>query len=428
MNHNLFIMQGAPGCGKSTFIHEHGLHDLVISPDELRTVINPRPLVYDEDTGHMERTVDFTPRTSRLAFGMADEIMAERMRRGCDVILDLTAASRKTISKLLQTADDFNYRIHYVNMQTGLTLDEVMERNRSRGLRAVPDDVVAKMYGRVESFEYHDGEHAITPEDMLAMRFSHVLNADRYAGIRVIGDVQGAWKRFHASGFDESVARDADILHVITGDINDRGDGADRMFDWIANNIDRDNLIVIRGNHDNYWRYYGNSRMSGYAGGHATKDSINDIHARSGLVGGDWKTMRRIARRTERKFTDFQAIRFHDVMYVFTHGGLEPKMLHDAYNADMDAFDVGFMASEEFQYGSGETVGIGDYRIDIDRIIEDYDDDNIIQIHGHRNEHRHKPDAFSHAYNLEQRVEYPDGALGMLDINADNAITAKLIA
>ena len=116
MDNKLFIMQGAPGCGKSTFIRKHNLDDYAISPDDLRQIINPNPLVYDENTGHMVKGYDFSPRTSKLAFRMANDIMSARMRMGQTIILDLTAANRKTISKLLQTARDYNYHIMYVNI------------------------------------------------------------------------------------------------------------------------------------------------------------------------------------------------------------------------------------------------------------------------------------------------------------------------
>lgn len=428
MNHNLFIMQGAPGCGKSTFIKNNNLNDLVISPDELRMIINPNPIVYNASNDRMEHGYDFTSKTSRLAFEMANNIMTERMRKGCDIILDLTAANRKTINKLLHTAYEFNYNVNYVNMQAGLALDVINKRNHNRGIRAVPDDIVHKMYDNVNNYAYTDGENVITPDEMLSMMYITVDDIDgKYDGVRIIGDVQGSWARFHKSGFDTSVILNPNILHVITGDINDRGEAPDKMFDWVIDNIDRDNLIIIRGNHDNYWRYYGNQNMLGYAGGRATKDSMNLIHSKSKHAHGDWHVMRKIAMQTERKFTDFKAIRNHGVIYVMTHGGLEPRFLHNAYNANMNAFNLGFMSSEDFYYGSGTIIGSGDYKIDIDRMIEDYNDDSIIQIHGHRNNYNYKPDAFKHVFNLEQRVEYDDGALADITINNDNSITTRLV-
>ena len=50
----LFILQGAPGCGKSTFISEHNLERYVVSPDAIRAmIITDGTEVYDENRGAM---------------------------------------------------------------------------------------------------------------------------------------------------------------------------------------------------------------------------------------------------------------------------------------------------------------------------------------------------------------------------------------
>lgn len=424
MDNKLFIMQGAPGCGKSTFIRKHNLDDYVISPDDLRQIINPNPLVYDENTGHMVKGYDFSPRTSKLAFRMANDIMSARMRMGQTIILDLTAANRKTISKLLQTAHDYNYHIMYVNMQEGLDVNEILRRNKSRGIRAIPDNIVRRMYDNVNAYRYDKNETLITKSEMLDMMWIPVQNMDKYDRIVCIGDIQGVWDRFKKTELVNGL-RD-DTLYVLTGDIEDRGTGAAEMFDWIRLNHDKDNLILIRGNHDNYWRYYGKPEFYGFFG-KATRETIDDIYHRSSIAG-DWKHIHRETRMIEHEFMNIAIIEWHGNRFVFTHGGILPDMLHDAYDETRNAFKLGFNSREDFNYGSGMTIGSGDYNTDIDAIIERTETNrHIIQAHGHRNEYHHAPDAFTRTFNLEQGVEYPDGHLAMLIIDG-TGINAHLIS
>lgn len=416
MANNVYIMQGAPGCGKSTFIHKNGLEQYVISPDTMREIINPNPLVYDKDTGEMVHGYDFSPRTSKIAFQMTNDVLEQRLRRGQTVILDLTASRRKTISKLLQTIHDYNYNVNYVNMQAGLDINEILRRNKERGIRAVPDTVIRKMYENVNKYEYMQDENVLTPGEMLEQIWIpvHTINKEKYVRIVCIGDIQGVYDRFKKS---EAVTPRDDTLYVFTGDLLDRGTGAAEMFDWVIDHVDNDNIVIIRGNHDNYWRYYCNTATQSYYG-KQTRLSIEDILKRSKHIGGNAKTLRHLAMRTERKFVDMYAVRTpDDHICVMTHGGLHPKMLDDAYNANKDAFRLGFQSEQDFYYGAGTTVDSGDYNTDIDNIIEKYDDDTIIQIHGHRNQFRHQPDDYTHVFNLEQHIEYPDGHLAMLTID-----------
>lgn len=458
MVNELFIMQGAPGCGKSTFINENKLNDYVISPDSLRELINPdnqiitgTTIIKNDDSQSNNDYIivndddynngyDFSPRTSKLAFGITDEILQQRLRRGQTVILDLTAANRKTISKLLQTANVYNYHINYVNMQKNLTINEILERNRNRGIRAVPDVVVRKMYNAVDNYKYEKHEHVITPVEMLDKQYISI-NEDiqkKYKRAVFIGDIQGVYDRF--SKTEELMHPYDDTVYIFTGDILDRGNGAAEMFDWVIDHIDNDNIIVIRGNHDNYWRYYCNPAIESRYYGKATQNSIEDILKRSEHASGDPKTLSKLAKATEKKFIDMFAFQVNDKVYVATHGGLLPNELVNNYDADKHAYKLGFKSEQYFYYGAGTTIDTGDYKTDIDRIIESYYHVNstvsmnvnnipdMIQIHGHRNEYKHAVNEFTHTVNLEQHVEYPDGnlALAVLDFRT-NEMSYQLI-
>lgn len=422
----MFILQGAPGCGKSTFLERNGLGDFTVSPDRFRRIIDPSPAVYDEASGGMVVGYDFSPRVSALTFQLARAVVSERMDREETVIIDSVAAKRRTISRILAEARSHAYEVYYVDMQKDLTLDEVLKRNASRGIRAISEDVVADKYEACARYDLMKGETRISAEDMLDMMWVEETDLDRYESVRVIGDVQGCFSRLRESGVTDQVGRD-DIALVFSGDMFDRGpdDESGPMFDWLADAATADNVFLVRGNHDSYIRWYGvEGGERNYSA--STAKTISGVLHGSSKVSGSEKRLRRMSRGIYGRMTTMLPFRFRGGHYMVTHGGLHPSVIDSARGSDVDGlrrYRLGFMSGQEGWYGSGTTVNTGDYRIDIDAIIEhDRSADSPIQIHGHRNEHRHEPDGFSHVFNLETRVEH-DGYLSVLRIEDDGSRT-----
>lgn len=416
----LFILQGAPGCGKSTFVHDNELDDYVISPDAFREVINPHPLVVDEKTGWLVEGYDFSPHTSSLAFDMAEKVTNKRMIDGDTIILDLTASRRKTISKFLHLAQAHRYDVVYVQCQKGLSLEEVIRRNESRGRRAVPRSVVETMYQRVEDYAYHDDELVVGKEGMLDLLITPISDMSGHDAVHVIGDVQGCFSRLMMTGIKEDLenAGSTDVW-VFSGDLLDRGDMEAETFDFILDHLDDERLIVVKGNHDDHWRYYNNDVAAPY--GRPTKRTIADILKRSSHVGGNVRTLRRLTKEAVSKFLPFLAFTYHGERYFISHGGLHPTVIRTMTDDSTMTMRSGLLSDSMLYYGSGRFVGRGDYGIDIDALIsKEWREDDFIQFHGHRNEFGHTADKFPHVYNLESKVEEKDGHLTMATIRGDS--------
>ena len=423
---DMFIMQGAPCSGKTTFLRDNGLEDYAVSIDDMRRMMNPAPMIYDDECHSMVPADDRSSHVCARAYDMATIVVGQRMRYGQTVIIDSTGHRRKPLSGILDMARRYGYRTHFVNMRDSVTREEAHHRNAMRPVGMhVPDDSIDSIIDRLSDFTIMNGEDSITPEEMLGYRSVPEHDYDKYDRITVIGDVQGCWRTLRDSGLLEHKGNE---LVIFSGDIFDRGpyEDAAPLFDWLASHHDDPNYRFVRGNHDSYIRFFGDYDMRRDLCP-ATVRTINGIMESSFSIHHSIKSLGRISRLIDRSMTDMLAFRHHGGRFFISHAGLHPSVIDDAYDGS-HAYMLGFEPSWTFMYGTGSTVGHGDYFIDIDGIIEDErHDDSPIQIHGHRNERHHGLDDFRHVFNLESGVER-GGSLSYVVIDDDGVHPGDVVS
>jgi predicted kinase len=137
MKQRLFMMVGAPGTGKSTFVLNNMKEDFIyISRDEIRYSF----LEEGDDYFAKERKV-----FNEFILRINEAIMWDDYP---NIIIDathLTKASRAKVLKRLATVDE----IRAIVMTT--PLEVALERNAKReGRTRVPDDVIKSMYNSFE--------------------------------------------------------------------------------------------------------------------------------------------------------------------------------------------------------------------------------------------------------------------------------------
>lgn len=423
MASKIYFMQGAPGVGKTTFLREHDLDRYVVSPDELRHIINQDVIITSRETGEsFEDAYDWSDSTSSLAFKMAASIVDDRMRLGQTVIFDGVNTTRKTIGKILNIAEQNRYDIRFVNMQDGLTIDTALKRNSSRTTgRMLPEEDVRRIWDSCETFKVNqrNNEDRITKEQLINDMVIPIVDTDKWKNVHVIGDVQGCWNALRRAFFSTGSnggSLDPEQLYIFTGDLLDRGSDNDKVYEWLTHHCYDDNVVLVMGNHDSYIRYFGEGERQKNLP-RKTKVSIEQIQDRLSSEA-KMKELRRSARRVYKSFVKCFMFRRNGRIFMATHGGIDPDVIDSKMTER--GLEMGLYAQSYFYYGSGATIGRGDYKIDIDALIhhknQKHINDRIYQFHGHRNEYKIAGDAYDDVWNLENAVEN-GGALRMATID-----------
>lgn len=139
----LYLLMGAPGSGKSTFIKNHlSLTDKYVSRDEIRF-----SMVSETEEYFSKEKEVFKEYVKRINEGLENY----------DVFADATHITAASRNKLLRAITTKPTSIEIIWIKT--PLDMAIERNeRRKGTRAyVPVEVIRRMYNQIEKPEFEEG-------------------------------------------------------------------------------------------------------------------------------------------------------------------------------------------------------------------------------------------------------------------------------
>lgn len=129
---NLWITVGAPGCGKSTWIKNHGYSNIIISRDDVRF-----SMMKDGDDYFANEKQVFQTYVKNIQKALDDG--------NANVYADATHLNERSRNKLLNALNLEGVQIHYLYFLT--SLEECLVRNLNReGLRQVPESAIKRMY------------------------------------------------------------------------------------------------------------------------------------------------------------------------------------------------------------------------------------------------------------------------------------------
>lgn len=435
----LILLQGAPGCGKSTFIREHQLENYTLSTDAMRHLISP--CAHRIHDGRIEQAYDNTPSTSQAAFEMVEVALRARMRRDELIIIDSTAGKRQSNKRFLTAAKECFYPVYYCNMQRGVPLDEVIRRNAQRpDYEQVPEDAIRRIYENVEKYQLTDDEQYITPKELLEAQHVPEINISDYDELCFIGDIHGCWSKLKDKGIPAQIDNNQHpkrVFYVFCGDMLDRGplNEAHEVFDFVCDHIDDENIIFLMGNHERWWRKFGLHPSSRGKFPRSAIASEADILESSKYLEDTPHQMRpaklqQIVKRVLPKFRAFAGIRFDNTLYFVSHAGLHPLTVRNSFTGSLDTlkFSLGFEPESTFTYGEGSEPYRSDYELDIDKLIDELESGResifkgrdvlprIIQVHGHRNNFEHEALDFEYSINLDYHPDATDNGIGVLYI------------
>lgn len=378
----LLLLRGAAGVGKSTYIKEHGLEPYALSADNIR-------MMCQSPVMQTNGTLAISQSNERLVWSLLFQMLEARMQRGEFVVIDATNSKTQEINRYKNMARTYRYRMYCVDM-TGVPMEECKRRNKLRPLyKQVPDAVIEKMYARFETQQIPSGVTVIQPEELDKIWYKP-SDYSQYKRIHHIGDIHGCYtvlQEYLKDGFKD------DELYIFCGDYIDRGIENIDVINFLSENMNCPNVILLEGNHER-WLWY-------WAHGGTSKSAEFEKVTRKQLEAGglDSKT----ARMLYRKFNQCAYYTYNEKTVLVTHAGLSviPNNLTE-------------IASEQMIRGVGR---YSEY-LDVAKTFDETMPENTYQVFGHRNTEDSPIEMSKRCFNLEGNVEF-GGNLRAVVLDAD---------
>lgn len=409
----LFLLRGAPGAGKSTWVRNNRLEPYTLSADNIRQMVaglsynlKGEPVIPQEYDG--------------IVWDILMERLEERMDRGEFIIVDATHYRAALLQQYKKLISKYRYRSYVIDF-TDTPEQTAMERNRSREpYKTVPENAIRKMYRVFESDrkEVSNRFKTIRPAEAIAMLQEPMLfDYNRYNAVYIFGDIHGCYRPLKAF-FDEHPYRN-DAAYIFTGDYLDRGIQNKEVLELLLSLKDNKNVLMLEGNHERWLRMYAEDEsreltpeetkmLKPYVG----KDFWRKQNRRSIRNRGfRIKTAPQIAdipksdiRQLCRKFGQMAYIDFRGKHYYISHGGT--PMLPSI-----------FVPTETYIQGTGKYE-------DVDTLYQSwelYRGDEDILVHAHRNIFWYDAKINDFCYNLCENVEYGE-SMRVLELKDDGTV------
>lgn len=412
----LYLLRGAPGAGKSTWIKENQLEPFTLSGDNIRQMICG--VAYDTKGNPI-----ISQKYDNLVWNILLERLEERMDRGEFVIVDATHYRAALLQQYKKLINKYRYRPYVIDFTT-VPEEVAIERNLKRELyKRVPVAVIQKMYRVFESDrkEVSNRFHVITKEEAINMLHRPLLyDYNQYKKVYIFGDIHGCFQPLQ-DFFNQHPMNDENA-YIFTGDYLDRGIQNKEVLEFLLSIKDKNNVLFLEGNHERWLRMY-----SDEDGKELSKEEIAMLkpyvdktywikynYSQIRNRGFKAKTIPQIEsikkadiRQFCRRLGQMAYISFNGKNYYISHGGT--AMLPSI-----------FVPTETYIEGTGKYE-------DVDTVYQAWEthrNDNDILVHAHRNIFNYDARINDHCYNLCDDIEYGE-YLRILVINKDGEHVLK---
>lgn len=383
----LLLFRGSAGCGKSTFIEEHGLKPYTLCADDIRMMCASPTLQIDGSRA-------ISQANDKIVWNTLFRILETRMQNGEFTVIDATNSKTAEMKRYKDLANNYRYRIYCIDM-TDIPIDEVKRRNANRDkLKRVPDEVIDKMYSRFETQQIPTGIKVLKPDELDTIWYKP-MDLSEYKKIHVIGDIHGCNTALQEY-FDTNSGFNSDEFYIFTGDYIDRGIENAEVMKHICKLALHKNAVFIEGNHERWLWLWANDLT--------TKSREFEFVTKPQLIKN--KVSKKEVREFYRRLCQCCYFTYNGNTFIITHGGISniPENLL-------------MIPTEQM------IKGVGAYP-DADTVDNSFTantDINIYQIHGHRNITNSHIQVTERTFNLEGQVEF-GGYLRAVQIDKDGIV------
>lgn len=384
----LLLLRGSPGCGKTTWIEQHGLTKYALSADDIRLMCAGPTMMPD---GKMA----INPNNDNAVWATLFKLLEIRMQNGEFTVIDATNSKTSEMNRYKELCAAYKYRMYCVDF-TGLPIDVVKERNRNRPeLKRVPDEAIDKMYSRFQTQKIPAGITVLKPDELDCIWYKP-MDFSQYKKVHHIGDIHGCYTALRQYLDDNGGIKD-DEMYIFVGDYIDRGVENAEVVEFLLSVYQKPNVFLIEGNHERWlwiWANGGISKSKEFE--FVTKTQLEN-------AGIDKKAVRQLYR----KIAQCAYYTYGDNTFVVTHAGLSaiPE-------------NISLIATHQMTHG----VGSYNSHQDVADAFVANTADNCYQVHGHRNTKRVPVRANERVFNLEGRVEF-GGHLRCVQVKQDGTFT-----
>jgi len=362
----IFLMTGAPGSGKTTWIRENGLENYTISPDDIRRLVqNPKLTlegVFEEDLNN-----------DREVWAYLYEILNNRMLRGDFTIVDAVFSKPEEFRRIKRLAQKHKYRIMSVSFRD-VPIETVLERRPFK-------ERIKLMYARFKNYPIPNWAPEIDKSNVKkALTYEPVDITGKYKKVHHIGDIHGC-----STVLQEYLNGDLkdDELYIFLGDYVDRGIENVEVLRFLFDIYKKDNVILLEGNHEIWIKYYGSGEIREIRSNEFKNKTMPELDKE--------EISKKSIRLLYRSLSQVVYYKFHDKKVFLCHGGI-PVIPENTL----------LISSEDLIKGVGNYLDIGTVS---DSFLKNYKDEETYLIHGHRNLQRFPINVNNRVFNLESSVE-----------------------
>lgn len=417
MARKLFLLAGAPGSGKSTWLHQHPEYQVLTESWDTEREKYGTHLV--DNTGTVHFTLNRVD--EKHAIDTVNKRVEYKMLRGDTIFIDNTNTRWRNMKPFVQLAHTYGYTVYLIDIQGQQTLEGVKAQNNQRtGYKRVPEKKVESHYHNhlatkknitnIVPTQYRDIVYGyITPEEVDSILTVPVVSLQEYGyeKVMIIGDVQGM-----GAELDTLLTRDgktaaetlddSTTLFVFAGDLFDRGNNSTRVYDLLVDRIHNPNIVVVEGNHE----------VAVLKALTHPEDAAEDSKETVEALLAHGATPDKIRDLITHTVPVFLFTADDDKVRVVTHAGIHPTLLINEETTN--GYRVLHYSNKLFYTGSGEPsvtkagyTQYQGYENDLDAVTESL---GFVQYFGHR-EPAHHPSVYKAIRPLEASVEFKGGVL-----------------